>query len=282
MTVVMPNVLALMVLLVAQGQPPIDGGRVIATSQELATKVTVFESPDELRFQVTAPLAIVPSIGIDTQRNGMIDRGADFQLGFDADKNNEPCLEVMLTEDRFSDCQNPGRKAKIVQARRGDLLETSFILTKKEVSADGLGVGFALSIFNTSGNYEVPLASGDYQFGGKISLVKEGPNFMGRTPSNLPPVVELPLRKYQSCLFVGMKALSPLSPNKVSMIKAVPTACASTRAASYNEAVDGLVSSGVARSEAETGIKGLFDATDYDLIARIVNQLSAPARPRRR
>lgn len=268
----MPKIIAFLPMALVQSQPTEGREMLIATDQDLSTSVRLFETADAVRFEFTGPNSIVPSIAIDVQRNGVIDPAADFQVGFDDDQDEKPCLQQLISESESTDCTAPGEKADIIQSRRANSSVTTFSFPKRQISGDGVGFGFAISLWNKLGNHKTPLASGDYRFGGRLQLISDGPNFKGEAKSTLPPQILSAKRNYQACLWMAIKALEPLDQFKIAKLKAVPAGCAATRATALKEGVEALVASGAPKVAAEEEMMSHFGQVDTG-IARLVEVL---------
>ena len=266
--------LALTMLILTQAGEAAEPGKLIASDREISTTVRVIETADLVRFDFSAPASISPSVAIDVQRNGAIDSGVDFRVGFDGDPPHSPCLQSLLDEQSSSECRSPGEITVMQRAQQGGVVLTSFSLPKRLISGDEFGFGFELRAWNRSGNYDTLLDSGDYQFGGQVSLV-DGPNFMGSTKSDLTPLLRAAVNPYQSCLYVALKALGSLEPAKVSQIRAIPSRCAPVRSTSFTAAVDALIASGDSRIAAEQESNRLLDHADKGIM-RFVDLLSRP------
>ncbi len=258
----MLKTVAFLSMTLTQAQPAVEHEMLIATDQALSMSVRLFETADVVRFEFTGPDSIVPSVAIDVQRNGVIDRATDFQVGFDDDGDESPCLQQLISELKSTDCAPPGDRARISKSRRDNSALTTFSFPKRHISGDGFGFGFAINLWDKTGNYGTPLAGGDYRFGGHLQLISDAPNFKGDTKSNLPPQILPAKRRYESCLRTGIKALEPLTRAKLAELKAVPAGCAATRTTALNEGISALVASGVPNDAAEKEMIGIFDRVD--------------------
>lgn len=244
----------------------------IASDPDLSTSVRLFESDDAVRFEFTGPSSVDPSIAIDVQRNGVVDPAIDFKVGFDDDENGSPCFQQFVSDSAATDCMALGDKAAMTKGNRGQSAVTTFSFPKHKISGDGLGFGFAISLWDRKRNFGTPLAGGDYQFGGRLQLVADGPNFMGEAKSNLPSEMLHAMRRYQGCLWIRLKALEPLDGSKRSRARAISAECARTRVNAYKEGIQALVASGVSTNVAEGRMTSLFDHVDASF-ARFLDKI---------
>jgi hypothetical protein len=229
----------------------------IATDKELSTDVRLIETADEVRFEFTGPSHVLPSVSIDVNRNGIVDRNLDFRLSLGT--NGSACLQYLLRENASSICEQPGEKAKVLIQGDKDQETTILSFPKSEISGDGFGFGFAISLWNKTGNYETSLAGGDYRFGGTLNLVSEGPNFVGNEKPDLPAPIMPAVHRYEGCLHKSLDMLAPLDQTMGAKIKAVPANCATERETALNEGVEALVASGIEKDEAT---KAMLDALE--------------------
>ena len=151
---------------------------------------------------------------------------------------------------------------KVVEGRRKEGVTTTFSFPKREISGDGFGFGFAINLWNTTGNYQTTLASGDYRFGGTLQLVRKGPNFKGEQNPDVPPQLMPAIRRYEGCLSGSIKALEPLDSTKITKLKAVPAGCVTVRTIALHEGVKALVATGYQEDEATKAMNGVLDQLD--------------------
>ena len=270
----MSRIIALLTVALAQPSAVTEREMLVASEEELSSSVRLIETADAVRFEFTGPDTIAPSVAIDLQSNGVIDSRADFTVGFDDDKAESPCLQLLISPSRATDCEALGDRAKVTKSRRGELSVVSFDFPKRQISADGFGFGFAISLWSKSAHYNTPLAGGDYRFGGRLNLT-EGANFRGEAKSGLPREILPALRRYQGCLWTAIKALEPLEPSKKTKLKAVPASCAAIRSAALRDGVGALIASGASNDAAEVGLNGLLDQVDAnfeELIGSVTKQ----------
>jgi len=236
----------------------------LGTDAELKTSGRLIETTDAVRFEFTGPASVAPTVAIDVNRNGVIDRNVDFKVGVRSD-GSSPCLQNLLGEGRSSICRSPGDKAQLTTNRHGNSMTTVITLQKRGISADGFGFGFSAVLWNRSGDFENLLASGDYQFGGSVEFVRDRPNFMGEQNPNLPPQIMPAIHRYEGCLKRSMKALEPLDRTKIPSLKAVPASCMTVRAAMLDEGVEALVALGAQKTDATDAMRRILDAADLGI-----------------
>jgi hypothetical protein len=271
-----------LLILALTGAQPTDGGLLVGSDKGLRSNVHLVETPDTVEFVFAGPDYAVPSISIDLYRNGQIDPGVDFTVSFEPD--GAPCLSMFLTEGKSSTCRAPGRKATIAKSGTGDDVVTTFTLPKREISGDGFGFGFAVSLWNTRGNYGTSLGGGDYRFGGEMHLV-DGPNFTGDGPSALPPEIMPAVHRYQGCIHVAISALEPIDKTKLASLKSVTTACSTERKNALDEGISALAASGSKIDVAKQVMSEVLDQIDKgtDKFVEMAEKLSREqkARPKR-
>ncbi|HYC95037.1 MAG TPA: hypothetical protein VEB39_04990 [Sphingomicrobium sp.] len=252
--------LAIVALGITSAQSPETPSLLVATDKELSTSVRLKETADDVRFEFTGPDNVLPSVAIDVNRNGAVDRDLDFRIGFSDD--DTVCFQNLIREGASSICKLPGEKARVVRSRHEQGTTTILSIPKRQISGDGFGFGFAISLWNKADNYKTSLAGGDYRFGGALNLVSEGPNFTGERKSDLPTPILPAFRRYEACLHKGIGALAPLSQTMAAKIKAVPAGCAPDRAIALRDGVDALVASGVEKQEATEEMLDALDRLD--------------------
>jgi hypothetical protein len=245
-------------------------GVLVASDKELNTSVRLIEDDYTIRFQFTGPAYVTPSVAIDASRNGMIDPDVDFSVGFAPD--GSPCLSQLLGIGRTSRCLELGGKAQVTKSQRGDAVVTVLSFQKHTISTDGFGFGFAISLWNTKGNFGTSVAGGDYMFGGSLHLVQNGPNFLDEGDVGVPAEAAPFIHRYEGCLSRAINALLPLNPSKLEKLKAVPMACAAERAAAEKQAVDALVAARMQSDEATTGVRAALDYVERT-VSRLVQVL---------
>lgn len=256
-------------------QPPHEPALLIGTSKDLSTSVQLIETADSVLFEFTGPESVAPSVSIDVNRNGRVDRNVDFQVSLDA--KGEPCLQLLLHEGASSTCKQLGKKASVTRKSLNQGMITTVTFPKYEVSGDGFGFGFAIDLWSVTGDYGTLLASGDYRFGGHLSLVKEGPNFKGAKDYDLPPQMLPAVHRYQGCLSRSLRALEPIDKTKVAEMRAIPAACAAERSASLSEGTSALTESGLPKDEAAKAMLSVLDEMDAT-IERMVEIAKNPGR----
>jgi len=247
-----------------------DPGLLIASDKDLSTSVRLVETDDSVRFDITGPDSVAPTISIDVNRNGAVDRSVDFQVGIKP--GAAPCLSYLLDESSSTTCKAPGDKVKVIQSRGEQGMVTTIIFPKPEISGDGFGFGFEVRLWSMTGNYSSTLASGDYRFGGKLSLVSDGPNFRGVRKPDMPSPMLSALRRYQGCVNKAMTALEPLDRSMAAQVRALPATCAEMRSMALDQAVNDLAASGTPRGEASKMVRSSLDQYDED-IGRMADML---------
>lgn len=255
----MTNPIAVL-LFALTSQPAQEPGLLIAKDKELSTSVRLVETAGEVRFEFTGPEHVLPIVAIDVNRNGAVDLNLDFQISRGTD--DSVCFQYLIREGASSTCKAPGEKATLVWSRNEQGTATTISFPKSVISGDGFGYGFAIKLWNKTGNYRTLLASGDYRFGGKISFVKEGPNFMGNKGSDFPEPIMHAIHRYEGCLHKSIDALAPLDPTVAPKLKAVPAGCAADRATAMRDGVDALIASGIEKGEATAEMLDALDRLD--------------------
>jgi hypothetical protein len=266
----MPSNLPLITIGLMALQPAGDPGLLIATDHDLSTSVQLVETDQEIRFEFTGPEHVLPSIAVDVNRNGVVDKNLDFQIGLGT--GGAICFQYLLREGASTTCKPPGEKAKLAWKRNGDGTATTISLQKREISGDGFGFGFAISLWNVTGSYGTTLVGGDYRFGGKLSLVSDGPNFTGRRKPDIPLPMLPALRRYQGCVNRAIDALAPLDRSMAAKVRALPNACAGERSAALDEGVSALVAAGTQLDEATEMMRSSLDQYDEG-IGQMAEQL---------
>ena len=252
--------IAFAAMAVASSAPSDQPGLLIGTDNQLSTSVRLVETDDIVRFEITGPDSVAPTVSIDINRNGTVDRNVDFQVGLAP--GDTPCLAYMLDESSSTTCKLPGDKANVVQARGEQGLVTTISFPKREISGDGFGFGFAIRLWSMAGHFGSPLAGGDYRFGGKLSLVTDGPNFTGAKKSDSPPGMLAALRRYQGCVNKAMEQLGTLDRTMGAKIRALPAACAGERSKALDEGINALVDSGTQKDAATEMMRSSLDRYD--------------------
>ena len=243
----------------------------IAADEDEATRARMIETADSIRIEITGPKFIVPLVGIDADGNGEADEGVDFLVSSAPD--GSPCLSRLLGDGRSSPCAPPDGKAQLTKVPSGDTVATSFVFPKQAISADGLGFGFVIRLWNEDGHYATTLAAGDYRFGGALQLAPDGPNVLGGG-SDMPRPVRPAIHRYQGCLNRGVRALGDLELAKLNAMKEVPAGCRAVRSVSADEAVAALVASGAQKPEALEEVHEILDQIDAGF-ARLVEVVEA-------
>lgn len=250
--------------------PPDNGnGITLGTDKELQTTARLIETDDAIRIELTGPNDVAPTIFVDLNRNGAVDRDVDFAAGIEP--GGSTCLSYLVTETSSTTCNPPGKKVQIEQFRAGPLTVNSFNFPKNEISGDGFGFGFAIQLWSVTGRFRNWLASGDYGFGGRLSLIEDGPNFKGDYKS-APSPFRTAMRGYQGCVNKAMEELGPLDHSLAKQVRALPTTCAAARTTAQEQAIKALVATGIALDEATETVRSSLD--DYDSgIARMAEGL---------
>lgn len=263
----------LSVLAAAQASVPavqVEGpGLLVATDQARSTSARLIETADAIRFEITAPVFVVPSVSIDLRRNGQIDPDEDFSVS--SAPGGAPCIARLLAEGRSSPCGPLGEKAQLERTEHGKAALTKITLPKRAISSDGFGFGFAITLFDEKDRQLSSLGGGDYRFGGTLNLVRDGPNFTGGG-IGVPAAIMAMVQRYQACLSRSTDDLVPLDRSKLDRLRAVPTGCADTRVAAIGDAVAALGKSGVEKAKATTAVAALFDRIDADF-SRLIEAL---------
>ncbi len=226
--------------------------------KEESTTARIVESDDSIRFEISSPEYIVPSVAIDADRNGKIDPDVDFMAGFTP--HGLACVFRLLAEGKTSTCLPLNGKVQVTKQQTGNTTNTVFIFPKNAISTDGFGFGFSVNLENVKEHNGVALASGDYRFGGFLKLITDGPNFLGEAP--VPAQIMPAIHRYGGCLDRGTRALLPLEASKLQRLKAVPSGCAADRAAALDEAVRALVETGADKEQSQRAMRGVFDQID--------------------
>lgn len=260
----MPSLLPLVAISLAALQPVGDPGLLIATDKDLSTSVRLVETTDEVRFEFIGPANVLPIVAIDVNRNGAVDQNLDFQIS--GSSQDSVCFQYLIREGATTTCKPPGEKAILAWSRLEQNTSTTFRLPKREISGDSFGFGFAISLWDQTGSYKTVLASGDYRFGGVLSLVNEGPNFLGRRKSDLPAPIMPAFHRYEGCIHKAIDALAPLDKTMGAKIQAVPATCASDRATALRDGVDALIASGVEKQDATEEMTDALDRLDASVV----------------
>jgi hypothetical protein len=254
------GVLALAALGLSAASPAQEeAGIPLAADKARGVEARLVETEDAVRIDVSAPEAVLPSVAIDANRSGDVDRGLDFMVS--AAPDGSVCLSRFLAQHQTSPCEPPGETARLTKRQSGTTVTTSFLFPKHAVSADGFGFGFAIDLWNETRHKRVVLASGDYRFGGRLRLLGDARNFQGNgetVPKQVFPAVD----RYQSCLDRGIRALGVLEPAKLAALKQVRPGCAAVRAGAVKEAEAALVAAGGNWEQAEIGVRGVFESID--------------------
>jgi hypothetical protein len=246
-----------------------ENGLSLGKDKELQTSARLIETEDSITFEITGPNTVASTISVDVNRNGSVDRDRDFAASIEP--GGAPCLSYLITETSSTTCNAPGQMVKIQQSRLGPWTATTFRFPKKEVSGDGFGFGFAIELWSMTGRFQNLLASGDYRFGGKLSLVDDGPNFKGDRKSGSSAFLAA-MRGYQGCVNKAMEELEPLDHSVVKQIRALPVTCAAARSTAQEQGIKALIADGISQDEATLMTRGSLDEYDAD-IGRMADRL---------
>jgi len=244
-------------------------GLALGTDEELQTSARLIEAEGTISFVITGPNTVASTISVDVNRNGAVDRKQDFAASIQPGES--PCLQYLLTETSSTTCKPPGQMVRIEQSRLGLWTVTTFSFPKSEISGDGFGFGFAVELFSMTGRFQNLLARGDYRFGGKLSLVEDGPNFKGDSKS-APSPFKTAMRVYQWCVDRAMHELEPLDNSVEKQLRALPRTCAAARSTAWEQGINALIADGASLHEATEMVRSSLD--DYDLyISRLADGL---------
>lgn len=235
-------------------------GLAVVTDEELSTRVGLTETEDHVRFEFAGPDSVAPTIAIDINRNGTVDPNVDFQVS--SEKSGSPCLQLLLDDRRSSICKPAGNRASASRSRGPEATTTLVTFPKREISGDGFGFGFSIKLCSLTEHYCTSPAGGDYRFGGKLSLVADGPRFNRDIKSDIRQPLLTALRRYEGCVNKAIGALAPLDRSRAAAVRALPTTCAADRSAALDEGVKALVASGVDRHEATELMRSSLDGYD--------------------
>lgn len=238
-------------------------GILVATDDELSTSVRLIETEEHVRFEFAGPESVAPTIAIDINRNGTVDRDVDFQVS--AEKSGSPCLQLLLDDRRSSTCKPAGNRASAGRSRGPHATTTHVTFPKREVSGDGFGFGFSITLCSMTRHYCTSPAGGDYRFGGKLSLVTDGPSFKGDRKPDIPQPMLTALRRYQGCVNKAIGALAPLDRSSAAAVRALPATCGADRSAALDEGVRVLVASGLDPHEAAEMMRSSLDGYDENI-----------------
>ena len=254
--------IALVVASLMISPPDSENGLALGTDKELQTSARLIETDDTVSFEFTGPNNVAPTIFVDVNRNGAVDRDEDFAAGIEP--GGSPCLSYLLTERSSTTCKPPGKKVQIEQGRTDQLTVTTFSFPKNEISGDGFGFGFAVQLWSTTELFRNWLASGDYRFGGKLSLVEDGPNFKGDRKSASSPF-RTAMRGYQGCVNKAMEELGPLDHSVAKQVGALPTTCAAARSTAQEQGIKALIATGIPLDEATEMVRSSLDEYDSSI-----------------
>ena len=255
--------LALAILALAQPQPTEESGLLIASDDDWSTSVRLIETDDAISFEITAPPYVLPTVAFDITRNGVVDRNVDFQVSVKED--GSACFQYLIRDGASTTCKPLGERGTLSQSRSEKEIKTTLRFLKRDVSGDGFGFGFGVNLWNLSGHYATSLAGGDYQFGGRLSLVGDGPNFKGNQRPNIPSPILPALNRYQGCVNKALDALGTLVRSMAQQIRALPNTCAGERSIALTEGVDALVTAGTEAGEATGMMRGYLEAYDNQI-----------------
>lgn len=254
--------IALVVASLMTSPPDSEIAIVLGTDEELQTSARLIETDDTVSFELTGPNNVAPTIFVDVNRSGTVDRDEDFLAGIEP--GGSPCLSYLLTETSSTTCKPPGKKVRIEQRRNDQLTVTTFSFPKNEISGDGFGFGFAVQLWSMTGRFRNWLASGDYRFGSKLSLIEDGPNFKGNSKS-APSPFQTAMRGYQGCVNKAMEELGPLDQSLAKQVRALPTTCAAARSTAQEQGIKALIATGIPLDEATEMVRSSLDEYDSSI-----------------
>jgi hypothetical protein len=246
----------------------------LARDAEMSTTTRLMEARNSVTFRFDSPDKVMPSVAIDANSNGQVDAKVDFVVTFD-DDTSAPCFQYWLAKNRTSLCGSLGDKASVSRKVVGGVATTLISFPKKIVARGGTKFGFAITLLDTRDRYERWPAGGTYTFGGTIDLVGDSPNFTGQQNQNLPAELVPAMRRYQSCLIMALKALEPVTKDKISQIQAIPGGCATVRRSAQIQAVESLTAAGYDPKDSATAASSLFNSLESNL-QRFVDLVSNP------
>ena len=246
----------------------------INQDQDEQAKAELIETAGEIRFEIATPAYSTPSVAVDIRRNGQIDAGEDFMIGVAPDRS--PCLSKMIRPSVTSVCGPLGQMAQLLRDPSGSTVVTTITIPKAKISSDGVGFGFAISLFNERTRVGSSLGGGDYMFGGKLNMVTDGPNFTGQGIS-VPREILPFLKTYQSCLSRAVDGLKPLYPSNVGKLGSIRAKCTVSRNAALDGGVEALVAAGANRARSLAAVGAVLDRVDasFDEFIQAMNRSPA-------
>src|SRR5688572_33045719 len=111
--------------------PASENGVSLGKDQELQTSARLIETEDMVSFEITGPNTVAPTIYVDFNRNGAVDRNQDFAAGIEP--GGSACLSYLITETSSTTCQPQGQKVRIEQSLLGPSAVTTFHFPKREI-----------------------------------------------------------------------------------------------------------------------------------------------------